>query len=115
MRSAQKRSGSSSHGKEDAYTSDFDDESLHGHGSASKGKTNKEISMMSSSHSPLDTSSSHGGVGSKHGASSLGTPRKVPGETKLIDEKKKAKADASRVYFTSIAATIIILLLLIIF
>ena len=66
MRSAQKRG--SSHGKEDAYTSDFDDESLHGQ-------------KLSSSNHPLDISSSQGG--SKHGnSSSLGTPRKVPGETK---------------------------------
>ena len=99
MRSAQKRG--SSHGREDAYTSDFDDESLHGQ-------------KLSSSNHPLDISSSQGG--SKHGnSSSLGTPRKVPGETKVIDEKRKAKADANRVYFTSIGATIIILLLLIIF
>ena len=75
MRSAQKR-GSSSHGKEDAYTSDFDDESMHGQGSNSKGRACKDMNS-SSVHSSLDISSSSytGGGGSRHGgSSSLGTP-----------------------------------------
>ena len=120
MRSAQKRE-KSSHG----YNNDFSDieDSLHGssHGLGSPSKSAlrafKGISVSADQSDSLSGRSNHGhGLASTSSGVGNSTPRRtVPGATVLNDEKRKAKADANRVYFTSIGITIVVLLVLIIF